>query len=602
MSAAFQWAIWGGKAPRWIRHQEQERGGATNPLAALKHQPLGYLAPVLHAHLPFVRHPEHEDFLEEDWFYEAITETYIPLLWMLDGLVRDRIDFRLTLSLSPTLVAMLDDELLRRRYSRHLDLLCELADKEVRRTRHQPQMHETASMYKRRFQRARQNYRDRWKSDLVGAFQQYQESRKLEIITSAATHGFLPLLRFNPAAVRAQIQVAVQHHTDRFGRAPGGIWLPECGYYPGLDEILKEAGLRYFFLDAHGIHNASGRTKFGVYAPLYSPAGVAAFGRDPESSKQVWSSKEGYPGDFDYREFYRDIGFDLDLEYIRPYIHPDGIRINTGFKYYRVTGPGETKEPYVPQQGLEKAAIHAEHFIVSRKQQVEWLRSWMDRKPIIVAPYDAELFGHWWFEGPDWIDFLIRKLASDRRTLQLTTPTEYLAEYPVNQEEIPSASSWGLKGYNTVWLNGSNDWIYRHLHAAADRMSELAEEYPSARGTARRALNQAARELLLAQSSDWAFIMSKGTAVEYAARRAKEHLLRFNDLYRMVKTGGLDRQWLTALERRDNIFPRLDYRIYRIDRKVSLAPAGHKENHTEEEENHVKRRHRNHPRNRRRPA
>jgi 1,4-alpha-glucan branching enzyme len=572
-------------------------------LAAAKHQPLGYLAPVLHAHLPFVRHPEHEDFLEEDWLYEAITETYIPLLWMLDGLVRDRIDFRLTLSLSPPLVAMLDDELLRRRYAQHLDLLCELAAKEVRRTRRLPQFHETALMYKRRFERARQNYRDRWKQDLAGAFQRLQKLKKLELITSAATHGFLPLLRINPAAVRAQIQVAVQYHTDRFGQAPNGIWLPECGYYPGLDEVLKEAGLRYFFLDAHGIDNAEGRTKFGVYAPMYCPTGVAALGRDLESSKQVWSSKEGYPGDFDYREFYRDIGFDLELEYIRPYIHPDGIRINTGIKYYRVTGPGDNKEPYVPQQALEKAAIHADHFLSSRKRQVEWLRSWMDRKPIVVAPYDAELFGHWWFEGPDWLNFLFRKVASEQRILRLTTPAEYLAEYPVNQEEIPSESSWGFKGYNAVWLNGSNDWIYRHLHAAADRMVELAEEFPVARGIRRRALNQAARELLLAQSSDWAFIMSKGTAVEYAARRAKEHLLRFNDLYRMLRTGGFDQEWLTALEEKDNIFPRLDYRIYRPGRHVSYALKAHESNRLEEKaKTHVKRRNRNHPRNRQRPA
>jgi 1,4-alpha-glucan branching enzyme len=572
-------------------------------LASITHEPLGYLALVLHAHLPFVRHPEHEDFLEEDWLFEAITETYIPLLWVLDGLVRDRIDFRLTLSLSPPLVAMLDDGLLRRRYARHLDLLCELAAKEVDRTRSQPQIHEIALMYKRRFEHARQNYRDLWKEDLVGAFQRFQRLKRLEIITSAATHAFLPLLRINPAAVRAQIRIAVQHYTDRFGQAPSGIWLPECGYYPGLDEVLKESGLRFFFLDAHGIDNAEGRTKFGVHAPLYCPTGVAAFGRDLDSSKQVWSSKEGYPGDFDYREFYRDIGFDLDLEYVKPYIHPDGIRINTGIKYYRVTGPGDNKEPYVPEKALEKAAIHADHFLACRTRQVEWLRSWMDRKPVVVAPYDAELFGHWWFEGPDWLDCLIRKAAAGRGTLQLATPTEYLAEYPVNQEEVPSASSWGFKGYNTVWLNGSNDWIYRHLHAAADRMVALAEEFPEARGTRRRALNQAARELLLAQSSDWAFIMSKGTSVEYASRRAKDHLLRFNDLARMLKAGSIDREWLTALETKDNIFPRLDYRVYRAGRQVSYTPKAQGLKHLEgEPKTYVKRRNRSHPRNRRRTA
>ncbi len=525
----------------------------------------GYLALVLHAHLPFVRHPEHEEFLEEDWLYEAITETYIPLLWVLEGLVRDRIDFRLTLSLSPPLVAMLDDDLLRRRYVRHLDLLCELAAKEVRRTRHQPKFYDTALMYRQRFEKARKSYRDRWKQDLVGAFQRFQRLDKLEIITSAATHGYLPLLRFNPAAARAQVLIAVANHSERFGQPPQGIWLPECGYYPGLDEVLKEGNLRYFFLDAHGIYYAEGRTKYGVHAPLYCPSGVAALGRDLDSSKQVWSSKEGYPGDFDYREFYRDIGFDLNFDYIAPYIHKDGIRINTGIKYYRVTGPGDGKEPYVRDRALEKAAIHAGNFLFNRERQIEWLRGWMGRKPIIVAPYDAELFGHWWFEGPDWIDLLFRKIASVQHTVRLVTPAEYLAEYPVNQVEMPSASSWGYKGYNEVWLNGSNDWIYRHLQAAADRMVEMAGRFPAATGLRRRALNQAARELLLAQASDWPFIMSRGTVVEYAVQRSREHLLRFNDLYDMLMTNGFHKDWLAALEHRDNIFPKLDYRVYRED-------------------------------------
>ncbi len=532
----------------------------------------GYLSLVLHAHLPFVRHPEHEEFLEEGWLYEAITETYIPLLWAMEGWVSSGVDFRLTMSLTPTLVTMLDDPLLRCRYARHLDLLCELASKEVVRTRRSASFRGTALMYQQRFERARQNYLHHWNQDLVGAFQRLQELGKLEIITSAATHGYLPRLRINPIAVRAQIRVAVQHHTQRFGRAPRGIWLPECGYYPGLDDVLKEEGIRYFFLDAHGIHHARSRTRFGVYAPLYCPSGVAAFGRDLDCSKQVWSSREGYPGDPDYREFYRDIGFDLDLQYIRPYIHTDGIRINTGVKYYRITGATERKEPYARRQALAKAAIHAGAFLSDRQRQIRRAHAWMGRKPVVVAPYDAELFGHWWFEGPDWIDFLVRKLALGDGSVRLTTPTEYLGKYPVNQVEVPSGSSWGHKGYNEVWLNGSNDWIYRHLHEAADRMQQLADLYPAAVGLKRRALNQAARELLLAQASDWPFIMTRGTVVTYAIERTRTHLLRFNDLSRMLLNDGITEGWLASLELKDSIFPNLDYRVYLSNKDGSPPP------------------------------
>lgn len=522
----------------------------------------GFLALVLHGHLPFVRHPEYDQFLEEDWLFEAITETYIPIINVFDGLVKDGIDFRITMSLTPTLIAMLTDPLLQQRYLRHNGKLIELAEKEISRTRNQPEFNSLARMYRDLFENARSVFEQRYGRNLVAAFKKFQDLGKVEIITCAATHGFLPLMQ-NRNSVRAQIHVAVQQHEKHLGRAPKGIWLPECGYYQGLDEILKEAELRFFFTDSHGLFHASPRPKYGVYAPVCCKSGLAAFGRDIESSKQVWSSIDGYPGDYDYRDFYRDVGFDLDYGYIKPYLHDDGIRVSLGIKYHRITGPTDDKEPYVRQKALKKAAEHAGNFMFNREKQIEWLtRVLRDRKPLIVAPYDAELFGHWWFEGPDWLDLLIRKIAGVQDTIRLITPSEYLAENPECQLSVPSASSWGNKGYAEVWLDGSNDWIYRHLHKAEDRMRELAQTFPDAGGVLLRALKQAARELLLAQSSDWAFILKTGSHAEYAEKRTKDHILRFTRLYDDIKGNHIDEGWLGDMEYRDNIFPEIDYRVY----------------------------------------
>jgi len=282
-----------------------------------------------------------------------------------------------------------------------------------------------------------------------------------------------------------------------------------------------------------------------------------------ESSKQVWSSQEGYPGDYHYREFYRDVGFDLDLGYLRPYLPAGDVRVNLGVKYYRITGPGENKEPYEPAAARERAAEHAGHFLGCRERQVEWLSGIVtDRPPLIVAPYDAELFGHWWYEGPDWLDFLLRKIACDQRAIELITPSEYLAQHPRLQTATPSASSWGYKGYAEFWLNDSNDWIYRHLHRAEDRMVEMVRQHPGAQGLERRALDQAARELLLAQGSDWAFIMKTGSHRDYAVRRTQEHLVRFSRLADMIASGRIDERRLTEIEYADNLFPDLDYRVY----------------------------------------
>jgi 1,4-alpha-glucan branching enzyme len=526
-------------------------------------EPLGFVALHLHAHLPYVRHPEYGDHLEEDWLYEAISETYLPLLEVFDRLTDEGVPFRISVTMAPLLVAMLRDELLMGRYARHLDGLCELCDREVHRTRGDATFHPLALHYQAEFNGLRRLFGERYRRDLVSAFRRLEDAGRLELVTCAATHGFLPLLQGYPEAVRAQIQVAVVHHRLHFGRDPVGIWLPECGYYPGLDAFLAEAGLRYFHLDTHGITDATPRPRHGVLAPVLTPAGPAAFGRDPESSQQLWSSESGYPGDPDYREFYRDVGWDLDYEYVKPYLQPTGQRKNVGIKYHRITGRTAHKEPYDPVRARERAAAHAGDFLLHRERQIEHAAARMGGvRPVVVAPYDAELYGHWWYEGPRFLDTLARKAAFEQGIFRLATPGDYLRENPEQERATPPLCSWGAGGYAGVWLDGSNDWVYRHLHKAAERMIALAGEHRNPDPLTRRALNQAARELLLAQSSDWAFIMKTGTMVDYAVRRTREHVLRFTRLHDQLRAGQLDAAWLAEVEAKDDLFPELDHSVY----------------------------------------
>jgi 1,4-alpha-glucan branching enzyme len=531
-------------------------------------RPRGDLALVLHAHLPFVRHPEHRYFLEENWLFEAITATYLPLYQVL----REAADrepearppsVRVTMSLSPPLCSMLRDPLLRERYKAYLLRLCLLGEEEIARSGDQPEIRHLAEFYLARFTALRELYDD-LKGDLVAAYAGLQDRGVVEILTSCATHAFLPVLH-EPAARRAQLVVAVRHYRDCFGRFPRGIWLPECGYTEGVDQLLSELDLRYFFLDAHGLTYARPRPPLGLHAPIFTRAGVAAFGRDLLSSKQVWSATEGYPGDGVYRDFYRDIGFDRPLSVIAPFIHPDGIRVHTGYKYHRVTGPRvdlADKALYDPAAALARAREHAADFVHKREQQILWLTQRMSRRPIIVSPYDAELLGHWWFEGPEFLREVLRLCAEPGSIVSARTASDYLADFPVNAVCEPAPSSWGEGGYSAVWIDGSNDWIYRHVHRAETQLCELVRTHQSPSDLARRALNQLLRELLLAQSSDWAFIMKTGTAVRYATDRVKSHLTRFHRLARELETDTIDSDWLTDLESRDNIFPDIDYKVY----------------------------------------
>ncbi len=533
----------------------------------------GYLALVLHAHLPYVRHPEYDEFLEEDWLFEAIAETYLPLLEVLHAMADDGVSFQITMSLTPPLCHMLRDPLLRERASRYLERSVDLAIRETERTRGQGQLEEIARFYRDRVEHLRWSWEERWKRDLVSAFAQLMDRGVLEIIACAATHGFLPLMENFPEAVRAQILIGRDDFREIFGRDPVGIWLPECAYVPGLDKVLQEANLRWFIIDAHGLMFGNPRPRYAIYTPCFTPGGPAAFGRDRDSSQQVWSAERGYPGDPAYRDFYRDIGFDLSMEYLAPALGENRIRKFTGFKYHRITGAGAAKDLYRRDWAMGAADHHAGHFMNARAEQIRQLRGNMNTDPIVVSPFDAELFGHWWFEGPEFLKFFIRKAAYDQHEFKLTSPTKYLAENDTQQMVAPSASSWGHKGYWEVWLDNSNSWIYPHLHAAARRMTEMARQFdgviPAGGATDNRdlaqldrGLKQMARELLLAQSSDWAFLMKTGTALNYATKRTKDHILRFTRLYDQVRARKLDASFLENCEWRDNIFPNVNWRYY----------------------------------------
>ena len=363
--------------------------------------------------------------------------------------------------------------------------------------------------------------------------------------------------------LKLKLLYGVQTYEKYFGRKPRGIWLPECGYIPEADKYLKEFGIQYIITESHGILYADPTPVYGTYAPIVSPNDIVAFGRDMESSRQVWSSINGYPGDYNYREFYRDIGYDADYEYIKPYIAHNGVRVHTGIKYYRITGDTENKDYYNPTWAMDSVEKQAGHFFDSRQAQITDLATHMHIPPIILCPYDAELYGHWWYEGPDWLYILFKKIYYDKCDFKLITPGEYIDKYPEIQMCTPCRSSWGANGYSEVWLNTTNDYVHRHLHVAGDKMVELAHIFPNEKNKLKKlVLNQCARELLLAQSSDWLFIITNGTMVDYAKKRIKDHIGRFTKLYDMLKQDNIDEEFLKDISKKDKIFPDIDYMIY----------------------------------------
>ncbi|MGB4263587.1 MAG: 1,4-alpha-glucan branching protein domain-containing protein [Fervidobacterium sp.] len=529
--------------------------------------PRGQVMLVLHAHLPYVHHPEYTFFLEEQWLFEAITETYIPILKMFRNLEKDRIPVKLTMSITPPLMEMLANADLQYKYEKRLEKLIELSRKEVQRTeKESPLKNKMAKYYLQDFEETLYLFRDVYQRNILNGFKEYMARGYVDIITCNATHGYLPFMAQYPQAIRAQIEQGVRTYERHMGIKPRGIWLAECAYFPGLDKYLAEYGIEYFFIDSHGLWYADERPKYGVYRPVITPNNVFTFARDPESSEQVWSAQIGYPGDSRYREFYRDIGFDREHDYIRPYIDPSGVRTNTGIKYHKITSkeiPLEGKDFYDIDDAKNVAWAHAKDFVAKKEAQVDYLLNLFDGlEPIIVAPFDAELFGHWWYEGPIFLEYFMKE-ASKSQKLRVVRACDVVDWIEKVQILTPAASSWGANGYNEVWLNGSNDWIYLHLHEMIERMTDMAKRHAEEKDPLKvRVLNQMVRELLLAQSSDWAFIMTTCTSVDYAVERTKTHVKRFLDLYDMLNSGNIEVGELQRLEHVDDIFPDADYRMY----------------------------------------
>ncbi len=535
----------------------------------------------LHSHLPYVlnhgRWPH-----GTDWLTEAAVDTYLPLLETLRSLEADRVAAPVTIGFTPVLANQLAspafaDEL--EAFLAQRLAACAEAPASLSNTG-DANLLPLVGYWRERLTRLQSLFRA-VNGDLISAFRSLEDAGRLEIIGSAATHGFLPLLA-RDESIRFQLGLGVAEHRRLFGREPRGCWLPECAYRPrgawdpwpgapraplrrGIDEHLADAGFQYFFVDSHlpaagaplGIYGSiltgpgatpepaasppPRRSPYRAYGVLSAGrARVAAYVRDPRASSQVWSRHEGYPGDPWYLEFHK-------------------MRWPGGLKLWRVTG-GEVdlgaKDRYDPAAAEERSRIHGEHFaaLLARISAEE------TRNPdgVIVAPFDTELFGHWWFEGPDFLGDTYRAIAA-QPAVRPATGSAHLEAHPPRTGIRMPAGSWGANGDFSMWLSDRTAWTWLRLWPLEEAFWNAA---PAALAdpAAHRVLEQAARSLLLAQSSDWQFIISTGAVVDYAERRFNGHC---DDLERLTaalsdrsEPGLAAANTLAAeLAQRDDLFP-----------------------------------------------
>ncbi|TME64506.1 MAG: DUF1957 domain-containing protein [Chloroflexi bacterium] len=533
---------------------------------------MGTFVLALHSHLPYCRGAGRWPHGEE-WIHEAVLGTYLPLLVLLHDLRDAGVPFRIVIGLTPVLLEQLADHDVDVRNLEYIDDQVRRAERDVRRFVDADD-HASAALagfYVDSFRRLREAYRTRFGRDLVGAFADLARTGHVEILTSAATHGYLPLL--DRASVEAQLRIGLRSSRRLLGFAPKGIWLPECAYAPGLETVLEDHGLTHFFTDAAllpggarpaaDVAGRRGKSELGRFAareahtavapvatvatptevdllrPYYvGDSSVVAIARHERVSGQVWSAFMGYPGDAHYREFHRKDD-------------------QSGLRYWRVTSVHKglsEKEQYSPGRAAERAREHASHFVSVVREELTGPQT-DGQDPLLAVTFDSELFGHWWFEGVDWLGLVLRELATSDVTV--ATAVEYLDREPPRERVALAEGSWGKNNDHSTWLNESTAWMWDELERLAGEMRALDGTVSRDDPLRERAGRQAMRELLLAQSSDWPFLVTTGQAADYAVERFRAHAQRFRRAVAIARGGDPyeDEVELRSLERADNPFP-----------------------------------------------
>lgn len=528
----------------------------------MAHKVIGKYGLFLHAHLPYVLH--HGRWPQgSEWLCEAAADTYLPLLIILDELIQEGCHPKITMDISPVLAEQLSSSTFQNEMSGYLNARIQTAQNNQHSFSKQnnAKLLYLAQRWEEHYKNIRQQFIDRFNRDLISAFRRFQDQGCLEIITCAATHGYLPLLS-QDLSIQAQIKIAIRTHIRHFHHPPAGIWLPECGYRPGsfwippteidskktghfrkgLEKFLSENQIRYFiYHTAEAGPDAYSRTfsipwtsseiknfklkpneelKFLYYQPFQVLADdihhseVIVFMRDPETSLQVWSATTGYPGDEWFLEFHRK--------------HFDG-----GLRYWRITGKNlkfDQKEIYEPEIATGRYEDQANHFLMLIKSRLNTYYQQTGQSGFLLTPFDAELFGHWWFEGPYFLKSLFKKIEFDA-DIQLQTCTENLSETTSRPSIILKEGSWGEGGNHKTWLNNTTTRLWHKVYDAEERLKTFLNQ-PDLKQNSKleEILKQAIRELLLMQSSDWFFLISTGTGKVYAERRFLEHFKAFHTI------------------------------------------------------------------------
>ena len=517
---------------------------------------------VLDAQLPFVRHPEEPGRMEESGYFTALSETYLPLLRSCTALETGGIPFKLAIAFSPLLCEMLADPLLQQRYVDFLDRTIAFGETELDRKDSDPERRAVVERQLKRQKTNRHEFVEIYEKNILKKFDYFATHGYMEILATTATPCFLPLYVDIPEAINAQIETGLIIYRKHFTSVPAGFWLPAMACKDGLEKVLKSYGFMYTLVDSHALLFADPPPKTGIFSPAVCENGFSVFARDTLACAAL--AESGGIADRDvYLDVEHDIGFEYDEELLSALFSVELGRRKTGYCYHsrRKTGDGE---PAVYRVDEAEACLDDDvsSFVHDRLAVMKKASKALDDAPVTdVLALPASFFGQEWHEGVLWFEKLARNVA-ENGDLSLSLPFSRLSAQDNERITTPYYSSWLPGGYAEEVLNSSNDWMYPFVRKATLRMIDLAERFPDDDSLKERALNMAARELLLSQSMDWFLMMNRQDQGSYARERFEDSIRSFTVVYESLGSNFISTEWLTRTEKRDNFFPEINYRVY----------------------------------------
>jgi len=511
---------------------------------------------VLVGHQGYIRHVEdgadHE--IENEIFFSSISSTYLPLLDMIHRLEADKISFKISLVLSPVLCALFDDPMVQEQYIEWLDARIALGEKEVERCKNDEALLKNARSALESFKRNKIDFCENYNQNLLKQFALCAQDGHVELLATAASYAFLPHYADMPEVLNAQVEAGLYSHRKYFGTTPEGFWLPYLGYADGVEKVLRSYGINYTILDTRSLLFCADAPKTGIFAPVRCHNSLALFARDPDSPADIVAQETGFMHNPIYKNQNRDIGFELSGDDLGEF-HKDGsARVSSGYRYW-----SKTDAVYDEKSALAQAAEDAKKFLASKKDKLEKASALLEGKDAcLVCALSAATLGQDWAEGLCFLEQVLR--GGDGFTF--AGCGDLIQEQFSLPKIIPYPSAGVGTGYGEDLLDSSNDWMLRHTRKMCARMVDLADRFQDDSGLKVRLLNLGAKELMLAQSAEWAMMLHEGRLPEYVSERFKKSIASFIVVFDSLGSNTVSTEWLTKLEREHPLFPWMNYRIF----------------------------------------